>query len=191
MGDPVPFSILNERLRPQFTAMEQLCYSLHTLEDGHQLPGIVSGSSTTRSTILRDEIQTQDDSSSTTTEPEDDPEKEDVVTERLTSLTEEGDNCHDLLTMTSTCLMQSLTAEDAGPDGSGELTVVKESLAIENGDPGVLTMVSEGDGSDEVSEDKSPFRRSYIDRILPDLIRSGQQISRRRTLGPVSDTVRE
>ncbi|XP_064860990.1 bicaudal-D-related protein 2-like [Oncorhynchus nerka] len=191
MGDPVPFSILNERLRPQFTAMEQLCYSLHTLEDGHQLPGIVSGSSTTRSTILRDEIQKQDDSSSTTTEPEDDPEKEDVVTERLTSLTEEGDNCHDLLTMTSTCLMQSLTAEDAGPDGSGELTVVKESLAIENGDPGVLTMVSEGDGSDEVSEDKSPFRRSYVDRILPDLIRSGQQLSRRRTLGPVSDTLKE
>lgn len=178
----MPFSILNERLRPQFTAMEQLCYSLHTLEDGHQLPGTVSGSSTTRSTILSDERQTQDDSSSTMIEPEDDPEKEDVVTEGLTSQTEEGDDCHDLFTMTSTCLMPSLTAEDAGPDGSGELTVVKESLAIENGDPGVLTMVS---------EDKSPFRRSNVDRTLPDLIRSGQQLGRRRTLGPVSDTLKE
>ncbi|XP_041707331.2 uncharacterized protein LOC121541980 [Coregonus clupeaformis] len=204
MGDPVPFSVLNERLRPQFTAMERLCYSLDTLEDGPQRPGTVRGGSNTRSTILRDEIQTQDDSSSTTTEPEDDPEKEDVVTEGLTSLTEEGDDCHELLTMSmiSNCLMPSLTVEDASPDDSGELTVVRESLTIENGGLGGLTMVSEGDGdgsdevsegdgSDEVSEDKSPFRRSYVDRTLPDLIRNGRPLSRRRTLGPVSDTLKE
>ncbi|XP_014051382.1 uncharacterized protein isoform X1 [Salmo salar] len=191
MGDPIAFSVLNERLRPRFTAMERLCYSLDTLEDGPQRPGTVSGGSTTRSTILRDVSQTQEDSSSTTTKPE----QEDVVTEGLTSLTEEGDIGPEPLTMSkiNDCSKLFLTIEDARPDGSGELTVVRDSLTVANDGPDGLTVVIEGDGdgSDAVSEDRSTSRRSYIDGMLPDLIRSGRPLNRRRTLGPVSDTLKE
>ncbi|KAK6316653.1 hypothetical protein J4Q44_G00120530 [Coregonus suidteri] len=191
MGDPMAFSFLNKRLRPRFTAMERLCYSLDTLEDGPQRPDTVRVGSTTRSTIMRDVSQTQEDSSSTTTKLE----QEDVVTEGLTPLTEEGDNGPELLTMSmiSDCSMPFLTIEDAGPDGSGELTVVRESLTVANDGPEGLTVVSEGegDGSDAVREDRSTSRRSYIDGILPDLIRSGRPLSRRRTVGPVSDTLKE
>ncbi|XP_029557486.1 bicaudal D-related protein homolog isoform X3 [Salmo trutta] len=191
MGDPIAFSVLNERLRPRFTAMERLCDSLDTLEDGPQRPGTVSGGSTTQSTILRDVSQTQEDSSSTTTKPE----QEDVVTEGLTSLTEEGDIGPEPLTMSmiNDCSKLFLTIEDAGPDGSGELTVVRDSLTIANDGPDGLTVVIEGDGdgSDAVSEDRSTSRRSYIDGMLPDLIRSGRPLNRRRTLGPVSDTLKE
>ncbi|CAB1315866.1 unnamed protein product [Coregonus sp. 'balchen'] len=108
--------------------------------------------STTRSTIMRDVSQTQEDSSSTTTKLE----QEDVVTEGLTPLTEEGDNGPELLTMSmiSDCSMPFLTIEDAGPDGSGELTVVRESLTVANDGPEGLTVVSEGegDGSDALKE---------------------------------------
>ncbi|XP_021474599.1 uncharacterized protein LOC110534204 [Oncorhynchus mykiss] len=191
MGDPIAFSVLNKRLRPQFTAMERLCYSLDTLEDGSQRPGTVRGGSTTRSTILRDVSQTQDDSSSTTTKPE----QEDVVTEGLISLTEEGDIGPEPLAMPmiNDCSMLFLTVEDAGPDGSGELAVVRDSLTVASDGPDGLTVVIEGDGdgSDAVSEDRSTSRRSYIDGMLPDLIRSGRPLNRRRTLGPVSDTLKE
>ncbi|XP_064836908.1 uncharacterized protein LOC135550225 [Oncorhynchus masou masou] len=190
MGDPIAFSVLNKRLRPQFTAMERLCYSLDTLEDGPQRPGTVRGDSTARSTILRDVSQTQDDSSSTTTKPE----QEDVVTEGLISLAEEGDIGPETLAMPmiKDSSMLFLTV-DAGPDGSGELAVVRDSLTVASDGPDGLTVVIEGDGdgSDAVSEDRSTSRQSYIDGMLPDLIRSGRPLNRRRTLGPVSDTLKE
>ncbi|KAM3869264.1 bicaudal-D-related protein 2-like [Diretmus argenteus] len=101
MEDSVPFSVLNERLRPRFTAMERLCYSLNTLEENNS-----------------------------------------------PSLTEESDS-------------PDTTA------GTGE-------------GPEPVALTSEGSLS-----------QSYLDGTLPDLIRSGRPLSRRRTLGPVSDTLKE
>ncbi|XP_010893521.1 bicaudal-D-related protein 2-like [Esox lucius] len=191
MGEPVPFSILNERLRPRFTAMERLCYSLDPLDEGIKRPGAVRGTLTTHSPILRDKPQTRDDSCSTATEPEDESEQEDVIKEGLSHVIEEGDDGLEPLTLAiGDRLMPSLTVEGASPDGD-ELTAVSESVSVENDGPSGLSTVCEGDGSEATGKDNNPPRWNHVEGTLPDIIRSGRQLNRRRTLGPVSDTLNE
>ena len=65
---------------------------------------------------------------------------------------------------------------------------------MEGEGPDSLMTVRQGVGCDPgeaVREGESLSQMSYIERALPDLISSGRPLTRRRTLGPVSDTVRE
>ncbi|KAL0993841.1 hypothetical protein UPYG_G00114620 [Umbra pygmaea] len=186
MEDSVPFSILNEKLRPRFTAMERLCYNV---DDEPLQAGTLTGTSTTPATKLGDEPLTRDDSSLTTIAPENEPELEDMVIEGLSPLIEDGNEGHELLTMAmfSDCLIPLVIVKDTAPDGN-ELKEVSVSSNAESDVPGDLSTVCEGDGDEAVSKDGSPSEWTSVDRILPDVIRSGHKLNRRRTLGPVSDT---
>ncbi|XP_040005682.1 bicaudal-D-related protein 2-like [Xiphias gladius] len=186
-----PFSVLNERLRPRVTSSEQLYSSLNRLED-RQWGSVRSRSSSYRLTVLQAEPEPK--ISLTTNEPDgpeetgDDAEQEDLVSGGL----EEG-NCADLLPVNNSCLITELNLKDVG-----EEELVEEdsnsSQSEEKDNPGKLTTEGTGDSSVSVSlpgEGGSSLRRSYVDGTLPDLIKSGRPLSRRRTLGHVSDTLNE
>lgn len=179
-----PFSVLNEKLKPRYTVSEQLYSSLTRLED-RQLGSLRNRSSTLpRPTFLSREPEPE--SLVSTTEPEDpeesenDAEQEDLFSDGL----EEGNNADPM------CVLPVLNLKDVG---LAEL-VEEEDKSDETDGPQNLTSGETEEGSepvDSASEGESPFVRQYIDRTLPDLIRSDRPLSRRRTLGHVSDTVGE
>lgn len=183
MDNSVPFSVLNERLRPRFTAMERLCYSLNTLEDKQQ-GSLRTSPSTARPTILPAEPEPKEPVSPTSVEPEDDVEREDPVSDGFLSQADYGDG---LLAMINQCLDATMNIDDLAAVRENETPSPTE----QTGNPDGLTTERTGEESEPaVKEEGSESRRSYLDRTLPDLIRSGRPLSRRRTLGPVSDTVR-
>lgn len=166
------FSDLNEKLRPRITSSEQLFSSLNRLED-RQSGSLRSQTSSYRPTVLPKEPEPK--VSVATTEPEDDAEQEDLVSDGL-------------LSFKNSCLISELDLKDLG-----EKELVDEdsrtSPSEEKDIPGELTSKGRGGPSESVAgEDGSPFQ-SYIDGTLPDLIRSGRPLGRRRTLGHVSETV--
>ncbi|XP_042355214.1 bicaudal-D-related protein 2-like [Plectropomus leopardus] len=174
-----PFSALNERLRPKFTTSDQLYSTLNRLEGS-----LRSRSSSYRPTVLPPEPKAPE----TITEPED-PEEPEDDSEQESSVSDEG-NCADLLN--TSCLITELNLKDFG-----EEELVDEnrctSSAEEKDNPGELT--SEGTDQSKLvasdSEGGSSLQRSYVNGTLPDLIKSGRPLSRRRTLGHVSDTLKE
>lgn len=119
-------------------------------------------------------------------EPEDDAAQEDLVSDGL-----DVGNLANLLHINNSCLISELNLKD----------VSEEELVDEDSSPcqseekdssGDLTSEGTGDSSESVvigDEGGQSFQRSYTDRTLPDLIKSGRPLSRRRTLGHVSDTV--
>ncbi|XP_070699210.1 bicaudal-D-related protein 2-like [Pempheris klunzingeri] len=180
-----PFSVLNERLKPRVTSSEQLHSSLNRLED-RQWGSLRSKYSSYRPTVLLTEPEQK--ASVTTTEPEDPVGPEDE--EQDSDVQEEG-NCADLLPFNNSCLITELNLKDVEGE---ELVDVdcSTSMAEEKDSPGELTSEGTGDSSESAaSEGRSSLQRSYINGTLPDLIRSGRPLGRRRTLGHVSDTLKE
>ncbi|XP_059207471.1 bicaudal-D-related protein 2-like [Centropristis striata] len=177
-----PFSVLNDRLRPQFTTSEQLYSSLTRLED-RQLGSLRTRSTPYRGTVLP-EPEPEPEVSETITEPEDDSEPEDLVSD-------EG-SCSDL--RSHSCLITELNLKDFGGE---ELADEDRSVSSseEKDTPGELSSQRSGEasGSDAMDgDDGSSYQTSYITRTsLPDLINSGRPLSRRRTVGHVSDTLKE
>ncbi|XP_022594621.1 uncharacterized protein LOC111217156 isoform X2 [Seriola dumerili] len=182
-----PFSLLNESLRPRCTTSEQLYSSLNRMED-KQLGSLRSRSSSYRPTVLPAEPEPRvyvtsaepDDPE----EPEDEAEQEDFVCDGF----KEG-NCADLLSMSNSILItemnlkglseEELADEDSGSSHSEE----KDNQGELNSEESVsVCLASEGGKS---------LQRSYINGTLPDLLKNGRPLSRRRTLGHVSDTVTE
>lgn len=166
------FSALNEKLRPRVTSSEQLYSSLNRLED-RQSGSLRSQTSSYRPTVLPKEPEPK--VSVATTEPEDDSEQDLVSDGRLS--------------FKNSCLINELDLKDVGEE---ELVDEDSSTSPseEKDIPGELTSKGTGGPSESVAgEGESSFQRSYIDGTLPDLIRSGRPLGRRRTLGHVSDTV--
>ncbi|XP_029304316.1 bicaudal-D-related protein 2-like [Cottoperca gobio] len=183
--DPIqPFSVLNERLRPSFSTNEQLYSSLNRLEDS-QLGSLRNKSLSYRPTVLT----TKREVALTMTEPEDPKEPEDN-SEQEDPVSDEG-TFADLLK--NSFLINELNLTDFG-----EEELVDEDTGVssseEKDNPGELISEETEDSSESVALDGkggSSFQRSYINRTLPDLINSGRPLSRRRTLGHVSDTLKE
>ncbi|XP_056140641.1 bicaudal-D-related protein 2-like [Lampris incognitus] len=203
MDDSVPFSVLNERMKPHFTAMDRLCSSLNTLQD-RQRGSLRSTSSTVQPTVLPPTSEPEPDPESldcgTTVDPEepgDKQERADSNSDGLLSLTVEEEDVADQVSIDN--LVPILTLEDMNLFGHEELAVVLESIvpspSEEEGDaPGGPTPAGTQDTSEAQTLNKdsgSPSQRNYVDTTLPDLIRSGRPLGRRRTLGPVSDTLKE
>ncbi|XP_026183620.1 bicaudal-D-related protein 2-like [Mastacembelus armatus] len=185
-----PFSVLNESLRPRITSSEHLYSSLSRLED-RQLGSLRGKSPSHQPTCLLVEPEPEDSVASAKQEgpeqPEDDTQQEDLVSDDLDEFSD------DLLPVTTTCLLtelnlkcvpeEELVDEDRSSSQSGE----KDSL-------GELATERTGDSSESGSsagEGGSSLQRNYIDGTLPDLIKSGRPLSRRRTLGHVSATLNE
>ncbi|KAM4544762.1 bicaudal-D-related protein 2-like [Odontesthes bonariensis] len=175
-----PFSVLNEKLKPRVTSSEQLYSSLNRLED-RQLGSLRNRATSYRATILPAEPQPN----VFLPEPEDplepghSTEPEDQMCDSAEEL-----NCANLLSIHDSCLIRDLNLKDE--DESEQL----------NEDDG--TQSEEKDGAELASEGKtvagvggSPFQRCFMDGTLPDLIRTGRTLGRRRTLGHVSDTLKE
>ncbi len=169
------FSALNEKLRPRITSSEQLNSSLNRLED-RQSGSLRGRTLTYRPTVLPKEPEPKVTVATTEPEdpeePEDDAGQEDLVSNGLLS-----------------CIINELDLKDVGEEELVEEDS-RTSRSEEKDIPGELTSKGTGGPSESVAgEGGSSFQRSYLDGTLPDLIRSGRPLGRRRTLGHVSDTV--
>ncbi|TDH05028.1 hypothetical protein EPR50_G00138780 [Perca flavescens] len=180
------FSTLNERLRPKITKSEQLYSSLNRLEE-KQSNSLRSKSSSYRPTVLPTEPEPKD--CVATTEPEDPEEPEDNCEQE--DLVSDEENCADRLN--NSCLITEFSLKDLEEEESVDESR-NTSSPEEKENPGELISEGTGDSSESVAtggEGGSSFQRSYVNRTLPDLINSGRPLNRRRTLGHVSDTLKE
>lgn len=170
------FSALNEKLRPRINTSDRVYSTLNRLEE-RQVGSLRSLPVSYRPTIL-----SESNSSGKTAEPETKQEPEYHVQQQVEGLTSD---------------LQEEDSESPPLDAPVQLTELnvndgEEQRSDEETDvPGELTSSTAGDPSQSsTGEDGSPLRRSYDDGTLPDLIRSGRPLGRRRTLGHVSETVR-
>ncbi|XP_060911328.1 bicaudal-D-related protein 2-like [Labrus mixtus] len=182
------FSRLNDQLRPRITTSPQLYSSLNRVEDRYREWGSLrSRSSSYRQTIL----STEPNITVTTAEPRDPGEPEEAADQEefVSGGLEEGD-CADLSIFNNSSLT-NLNLQDMGEDlfESDSNTSHSEEKDIE----GELISEGTGESTESVAGEggSSSLQGSYLDGTLPDLIRSGRPIGRRRTLGPVSDTLKE
>nr|XP_020491259.1 BICD family-like cargo adapter 2 [Labrus bergylta] len=182
------FSRLNDQLRPRITSSPLLYSSLNRMEDRHRDWGSLrSQSSSYRQTIL----STEPNISVTTAEPRDPGEPEEAADqEDFVSGGLEGD-CADLSIFNNSSLTK-LNLQDVGEDDLFE-SDSNTSQSEEKDIPGEMISEGTGESTESVAGEggSSSLQGSYLDGTLPDLIRSGRPIGRRRTLGPVSDTLKE
>ncbi|KAM9348592.1 bicaudal-D-related protein 2-like [Symphorus nematophorus] len=170
MDYSLSFSALNEKLRPRITTSEQLYSSLNRLEDRQS--GTLRGLSSYRPTVLP--TQPEPEVTVTPTEPEDPEEPEDdAETEDL----EDGRSSDTL----NSCLITELNLKDMVDEDSTPSPTEEKDI------PGELSSKGTGDPSQSAAGEGG----SYVDGTLPDLIRSGRPLGRRRTLGHVSETLKE
>lgn len=184
-----PFSVLNEKLRPRVTSSEQLYSSLSRLE-GRQLGPLKSKYTYYQATVLpkEPEPEPEPEPKVTTTEPED-PEDPDEAENDGEKEDFEG-NSADLLVLNNTCLISGLDLKDIGEEELGD----DESNSQTDEKDSVGEMASEearGSAESGANESTNPFQRACLDGTLPDLLNSGKPLSRRRTLGHYSDTLKE
>ncbi|XP_069575794.1 bicaudal-D-related protein 2-like isoform X1 [Brachyistius frenatus] len=174
------FTVLNDKLRPRFTTSEQLYSSLNRLEGS-----LRSKASTVLPTEPGPNVPVTILEPGNPEEPENDAEQEDLVPN---SLEEE-----DLLSTINSCLvtkihLKDVVEEDVVDRDSGA------SQSEEKDSPGELASEGTRDSSKSgalAHEGGSSFQRSYFNGTLPDLINSGRPLGRRRTLGHVSDAIKE
>lgn len=165
------FSALNERLRPRLSASDRLYSSLYRMEHGY------SGSlkplpSTYRPTILPAAPEAKVlEAVAEPEEPRGDAEQE-VSEEQPCSEASHHSEIQDEIS-------QELDEQDSRMSPSEEKDVPGE-LAPK----GTVTSSQVTSGKPDAT-----LERSFEDGTLPDLIRSGRPLGRRRTLGHVSETV--
>lgn len=163
-----PFSVLNERLRPRFNTSEQLFSSLNRLEDRQPRATSVYY---TRSTILPAEPPQK----GTDPEPEAGDEQDGGVSADPPQLFEGNSS-----------LLSELSLNEGEDEDDRSSTKSEEKDC-----PGELASeMAEGESRD-LPEGESIIQKAFMDGTLPDLIKSGRPLGRRRTLGHVSDTVRQ
>ncbi|KAM8741826.1 bicaudal-D-related protein 2-like [Acanthopagrus schlegelii] len=180
------FSALNERLRPRVTSSQQLYSSLTRVEE-RQSGSLRSLPSSNRPTFPFMTPEPKE----TTAEPEDPEEPEGTAEQEFVSGGLEEGCCADSKPFFNSCLITELNLKDLGDEELADEdnnTSPSEDKDI----PGELVSKGTGKSSESAGgEGGSPFQRSYEDGSLPDLIRSGRPLARRRTVGHVSDTLKE
>ncbi|XP_034406861.1 bicaudal-D-related protein 2-like [Cyclopterus lumpus] len=173
-----PFAALNERLRPQATSGEQSYSSRNKLDD-RQVASLGRKSSPLhRPTFLL----TEPEPKASKSEPEGVSQLEDLVSDE--------DNCADLTN--NTIFITKLHLNDSGVELVDDNRSVSSSE--EKDHPGELTSEGLGHSSQCKALDEeggSPFEVGCMNGTLPDLLNSGKPLSRRRTLGHVSETLKE
>lgn len=167
------FSALNEKLRPRLSASDRLYSSLYRMEYGY------SGSLKPMPSCYRPSILPA------TPEPE--------VPEAAAEPEEPREDAEQEVPEEQPCTGSSRLTEirgniseemDDDDDDSGV------SLSEDKDVPGELAPKGTVTSSQRSSADQDgSLERSYVDGTLPDLIRSGRPLGRRRTLGHVSETV--
>lgn len=165
------FSALNEKLRPRLSASDRLYSSLYRMEYGY------SGSlkplpSCYRPSILPATPEPEvPEAAAEPEKPREDAEQEVPEEQPFTDSSQ--------LTEIQGNISEELEDEDSGVSLSEEIDV-----------PGELAPKGTVTSSQRTSANPDgSLERSYVDGTLPDLIRSGRPLGRRRTLGHVSETV--
>ncbi|KAF6715792.1 Bicaudal D-related protein 1 [Oryzias melastigma] len=181
-----PFSVLNEKLRPSFTFSEQLYSSLNRLED-RRMNSFRGKSTSSQSTILTGDEEPKQ----SMTEPETLKDQEDLVCSgQEEELEEEEETQGDFISFVDPRLFSNmnLTNVDEQVDDSS----AAESEAKEDSE-NLSTTETEGSSKPEGGKDVegSSLEGCYIDGSLPDLIKSGRPLGRRRTVGHAMDTLKE
>lgn len=159
------FSDLNERLRPRLSASDRLYSSLYRMEYGY------SGSLKPLPLFYRMSIlpaTPEPEVSEAATEAEEPEVSEEQPCTGPSRLTETQDEISEELDDEESRMSPS---EDKDSPGEPALKVT------------VTTSQRTGAKADSSQES------GYIDATLPDLVRSGRPLARRRTLGHVSETV--
>ncbi|XP_037834840.1 bicaudal-D-related protein 2-like [Kryptolebias marmoratus] len=172
------FSELNEKLRPRFSPSDRLSSSLSRLESR-------KWNSPMRPTILL----TEPKESVSIAEPES-PQKPEELDEMVCD-GRQGENSGDLMLFTSAYPFGDLSLKDLD---SEELNNDTSSTTQSEETDSTGDLVSEGvrDSSEaEGGVGESSLQRQYADKTLPDLIKSGRPLCRRRTVGHVSETLKE
>lgn len=169
------FSLLNEQLRPRITTNQQLYSTLSRLEDKQW--GSLRSQCSYRPTIL----PTEPKNCVTTAEPEEPEPEETAIGENEVSVD---------LDERDSPLITDLNLKDAGEEELSDKDS-NTSPTEEKDIPGELAsnVTSESTESGSGDSGSCSLQTNYLDGTLPDLIRSGRPLGRRRTLGPVSDTV--
>lgn len=164
------FSALNERLRPRLSASDRLYSSLYRMEYGYS--GSLKPLSTSyRQTILPTSEPELSEAATGPEEPGEDAEQEVSAAEACTEPSQPTD-------------MQDTISEELDDEDS------RMSPSEEKDVPGDLaSKATDVSTQSATAKPESSPERSYIDGTLPDLIRSGRPLARRRTLGHVSETV--
>lgn len=165
------FSALNERLRPRLSASDRLYSSLYRMEHGY------SGSlkplpSTYRPTILPAAPEAEDPEAAGEPEKARGDAEQEVSEEQPCSEPSQRIEIRDKIS-------EELDQEDSRMSPSEEKDVPGE-LALKGTVTSAQVTAAKPDGA---------LERSFEDGTLPDLIRSGRALGRRRTLGHVSETV--
>ncbi|XP_037323670.2 bicaudal-D-related protein 2-like [Pungitius pungitius] len=160
------FSALNQRLRPQIP-IQQVYTSLNRLEE------LKIKSPFVRSTFLAGPEPKACESS-----PGDDSEGEDP--------TSNGDSCAGLssnpIHITESNIHELI--DDNRSLSSSEEEDHRRELPSEGSAPSSQAAASDSEG-------ERPLQSDHVNKTLPDLINSGKPLSRRRTLGHVSETLKE
>lgn len=179
-----PFSVLNQKLKPHYSTSEQLYSPLERVEE-RQLGSLRRKSPSYQTTVLSEELEQKVSVTVTESEdpeePEDGAEREDLVSDGL-----EEANCADPLPVINITDLTNVGEEELVDEDSST------SQSEEKDSPDELSSEGTKDSSESVAvagEGRRPLQRSYIDRTLPDLIKSGRPLVRRKTLGHVSATV--
>ncbi|KAJ0061542.1 hypothetical protein NL108_005734 [Boleophthalmus pectinirostris] len=168
-----PFSVLNERLRPRYNTTSQIYSSLNRLEDR-----------SSRATSIYYTPPTVIPTTSTPAPPKDTVPDHDELDSGLSSdppqlFEEDSTSLSDLGLNEPRDDDDSSSTKSEEKDCPGELPTNKTEESQESS---VAT---------EEPVEGSILHKAFIDGTLPDLIKSGRPLGRRRTLGHVNDTLKE
>lgn len=164
------FSALNERLRPRLSASDRLYSSLYRMEYGYA-GSLKPLTLTYRQSILPSTPEPE--LSEASVDPQE-PREDAAV-----KVSEQASTGPSQLSEIQDKMSDEPDDEDSRMSPSEEKDVPGE-LVSKVTDASTQSSAAKADGSPE---------SSFIDGTLPDLIRSGRPLGRRRTLGHVSETV--
>ncbi|XP_023143336.2 bicaudal-D-related protein 2-like [Amphiprion ocellaris] len=178
-----PFSVLNQRLRPRYLSIAQLVSPLQEVDET-QVGSLRSKTTSQRPTVMPAEMDPKD--SVTKTEPGDPEEagnKEELVSDGL-----QEEIFAALPGFPTSSLLTEMNLTDVGEGESAD----DDSGTSQKGSSGEQTSDGTRDSTGALTgEDGSPFQRGFFDGTLPDLLKNGKPLGRRRTLGHVSETLKE
>ncbi|CAL8304212.1 unnamed protein product [Gadus morhua 'NCC'] len=188
MEGSLPFSALNDRLRPHSTL--QRLYAPPSIWEDRQTPrplreGPSGGGA--RPTLYQGRPDPEESNAGSEEPTEEDSETGSLDSDGGSSMNEDQGNRSDLLSLLTQCLDPAMRLTDTGSEGLEDPAEGRPDASS----PSSTERSSEGSSSPARETGRGADPRG-ADRSLPDLIRgSGRRLSRRRTLGPVSDTLKE
>ena len=202
MDGSLPFSTLNQRLRP-YSALERLHAPPSIWEDrrtpGPLREGSSRGGVETRPTLDQRRPDPEESKAGSEEAAGEDSETGSLDSDGGSSMNEDQGNRSDLLSLLNQCLDPAMRLKDTSCEENEDLAEGRAGASSSSSSTERSSDRPEGSSSPPETgrgaDPRDPARdgggqKSYADISLPDLIRgSGRPLSRRRTLGPVSDTV--